>query len=536
MAKKAASIFGTRNTIPTPDGLNHAGGPSYNRGLEEQTLQVLTTNVFENTFYASQKDLVKQAVDLFKRMALQDSVLFAKMIVYARNEGFIRIAPITALVVLSTADMDSFQAAFPLVIRTPGDLQDFMQILRSRALRKGFGRGVKRAVGGWLNGLSEYHAIKYGSQGSGFSLRDILRLARPKPASDRVGAIFNYLINGLTEENAEVIALNLNQIRCMEILKESTELEEQKALIAEGKLPYEVVVGCIKPSVELWTELMKQMPYFALLRHLNTLNKAGVFKDKTNVTYVVSRLTDVKQIKGSKVLPFRFYAAHQQMDSAMPRAINEALEKALELSFGNTPELGGRTAIGCDTSGSMSSARISERSTTRAIDIAAIFTAALLKTTQDAIVLPFDTRLHMDKFSANDTLMTTARVLASKGGGGTNVGLPLEYLLQNRIVVDTFVGITDSESWYGRGFLPAWREYKQKVAPNAKAFLLEVAPYGHSVAPATEKDVWYFYGWSDSIPAFIALTANGGSTQLEKVRATVLAAPSTPTQESDDTD
>src|SRR5581483_9597603 len=289
---KLETIFpGRKRGIPTPDGKNYAGGPSYDRGLEEKTLQVLTTGVFENTFYASQKDLVTQAVTLFQQMALADVELFAKMIVYARNKGFMRISPITALVVLSTADLNYFELAFPLVIRTPGDLQDFMQIVRSGSLRKGCGRGVKRVIGSWMNGLSEYHVIKYGSQGAGFSLRDILRLVHPKPATEGVDALFNYLCNGLTEENASAIREQLPQVRCIELLKEEKDPARQRELVAMGRLPYETVVGAIKPDVALWTELMKQMPYFALLRHLNTLAKAGVFAQTTqgrnNVAYVV---------------------------------------------------------------------------------------------------------------------------------------------------------------------------------------------------------------------------------------------------------
>lgn len=530
MSKKTELLFGTPTTrgkrasegIPAFDGKNYAGGGTYNRGLEEQCLQVLCTGVFENTFYASQKTLVANAVGLFQQMAIQDSDLFARMIVYARNKGFMRIAPITALVVLSTADLTNFALAFPLVIRTPGDLQDFMAIVKSKSLRKGFGRAVKTAVGEWLNNLSEYHAIKYGSQGSDFSLRDILRLAHPCPTDETHGALFNYLCNGLTEKNGAAVARLLPQIVCVELLKEEKELKAQKALIVKGRLPYEVVVGSIKPNKQLWSELMKQMPYFALLRHLNTLHKAGVFESAENVDYVVKKLTDEKNIRGSKVFPFRFYSAYTMLDQTMPRKISEAVVSALEISFQNTPVLPGRTAVGCDVSGSMSWGTVSEKSKIKFIDIAALFSAALLKTTEDAVILPFDTSVKNLRLSARDSVMTTATTLASVGGGGTDVGSPIDHLLKNRIVVDTFIGVTDSEDWAGRGFLPAWRQYKKNVNPNAKAFLLHVAPYTHAVAPKSEPDCWFFYGWSDNILPFITLTASGGATQLDAVRATSL--------------
>jgi 60 kDa SS-A/Ro ribonucleoprotein len=534
MSRNVANIFGTRtNTIPKPDGLNHAGGPSYTRSLEEQCLQVMMTGVWQNTYYADQQTLVQEALTVFQQMALKDSVLFAKMIVFARNKGFIRTAPITALVVLSTADVTSFCQAFPLVIRTPNDLKDFVTVVRSRQLRQGMGRAVKRTIGDWLNNLSEYHTIKYGSKGSDWSLRDILRLVRPVPKSQRSSVMFNYLRDGLTTENAVNVKTLLPQVATVELLKDTTDQTEQLALITQGRLPYEVVVGAIKPTVEIWTALMEQMPIFALLRHLNTLNKAGVFADRKAVQYVVGRLTDQKVIQNSKILPFRFFTAHNSLDDSVPRAISEALETALEISFENMPMLEGRVCVGPDTSGSMSSL-VSAQGKTRFIDIAAIFTAAMLRKTDDALILPFDTRIHPCKLSSRDTLMTTARSLAAYGGGGTNVGAPLEFLLEKKIPVDVFIGITDCESWHGRGFMPAWRDYKKKVNPNAKAFLLTIAPYRHAVAPESEGDVYFIYGWSENVLPFIAQTLSGGAEQLDVVRALNLAANKASEGESGD--
>ncbi|HYT44451.1 MAG TPA: TROVE domain-containing protein, partial [Methylomirabilota bacterium] len=435
----------------------------------------------------------------------------------------------TALVVLSTADLKNFWLAFPLVIRTPGDLQDFVAILKSGSLRKGYGRGVKKAVSQWMNNISEYHVIKYGSQGAKFSLRDILRLTHPKPTSQRQHWLFSYLCNGLTEDNGKAIGEMFPQIRCMELLKEETNLEKQKALITEGRLPFDTVVGAIKPNRELWTELMHQMPYMALLKNLNTLARADVFKTEGSVEYVVGRVTDEKGIRGSKILPFRLYTAYQYLDSSIPIRVKEALVTALEISFQNTPMLNGLTAVGCDVSSSMTYNFVSEKSKTRCIDIAAIFSATMLKKNEDAQVFPFSTVLKPFNLSRRDSLMTITNTLARLGGGGTNVALPIQHLLANRIKVDNFIGITDNEDWAGPGFLVTWRQYLRTVNPNAKAFLLHTSPYKDAVAPKSEPNVFFFYGWSDKILPFIAMTANGGTTQLDAVRATNLTVGLVPT-------
>jgi 60 kDa SS-A/Ro ribonucleoprotein len=138
-------------------------------------------------------------------------------------------------------------------------------------------------------------------------------------------------------------------------------------------------------------------------------------------------------------------------------------------------------------------------------------------------VLPFENRVVNVKLNARDTVMTTADKLARIGGGGTAVSAPVSYLLGKRVKVDTFIGITDNIEWAvdqsGRhGFLPTWMEYKRRVAPEAKAFLITIAPYRHAVAPSDTPDVHYIYGWSDAVLKYIALSLEGLAGQVEAVR------------------
>ena len=114
-------------------------------------------------------------------MAEQDAAFMTRAIVYARREGFMRLQPIVGLAYLARSDLDLFHRIFGQVINTPGDLSDFVEIVRG-VVPGGMGRSIKRAVNGWLNGLGEYHAIKYASGGQGYSLRDVLRLTHPESA------------------------------------------------------------------------------------------------------------------------------------------------------------------------------------------------------------------------------------------------------------------------------------------------------------------------------------------------------------------
>jgi 60 kDa SS-A/Ro ribonucleoprotein len=461
--------------------------------------------------------------------------LFAKMIVYGRTKGFIRIAPITALVVLSTVDLASFQLAFPHVIRTPGDLQDFIQIVRGSTLRSGLGRGVKRAINQWLNDLSEYHAIKYGSRGQTMSLRDMLRISRPVPLTERSGTLFNYLVKGLHEGNAHSIREQLPQVVAVELLKEAKLPTEQVQLIEQGRLPYEVVVGAVnKPSLPVWRSLMEQMPYFALLRNLNTLARQGVLNDAEAVRYVVGRLTNENAIRKSLVLPFRFFTAAEQLDAGVPQNVRDAVRQALEISFDNLETIPGTTLVCPDISGSMGH-QLSSRGSTRYVDVACLFAAAMLKRAETPIVWPFDTQVRDIPVSKLDSLVTTTARITQRYGGGTALCAPISRAIAQGTRFDTFIGITDSEEWAGHGFLSEWKRYTRTVNPNAKAFLLQlVSNRGRFVAPESLENVWYFFGWSESVPNFIVSTIRGEKTQLDEVRALNLGGDTTGGAETDE--
>ena len=133
--------------------------------------------------------------------------------------------------------------------------------------------------------------------------------------------------------------------------------------------------------------------------------------------------------------------------------------------------------------------------------------------------------------------MRIANSLVKLCGGGTAIAAPITKLMEQRREVDVFIGITDSIDWYygvetrdlcmgmrpevEGPFIKVWRKYKDRVAPNAKAFLITVAPYGYSVSPPDEKDVSIIYGWSPDVLRFIA-HRSAGVGQLDAVKATKL--------------
>jgi 60 kDa SS-A/Ro ribonucleoprotein len=519
---------------------NYEGAPAFVRGDEEQLVRVLMTGNFEHTFYASDAELAGEAIGLFRHFAATDPHFLAQAIIYARAEGLMRIAPITALVVLSAADSadakELFRRIFPRVIQTPGDLQDAIALCRRSALR-GMGKAVTRAANRWLARISQYHVVKYGSASQQISLRDIYRMTRPKLTGE-ANAIARYVVKsevapeltqiaGYEEFKRTARALATGQGTGGVTLSDAERAAAEArvlALIGEYRLPWEVVAGQVIPSRAVWERLLYDMPYMALVRNLNNMVKYGVTDSAKALEYITRTLADPRRVASGKQLPFRYFSAIKALraEGAVVTALREALSAALELSFANMPELGRRVLVANDISGSMSS-RPSPRSEMTMAEIAGIFAAAVYKKAESGEIVSFDTEAHPRDVPKDRPLATIAeRVSAS--GGGTSLSAPLEYAFKNRKRrFDCAVFLTDSESWYDHltrnsGVLDEIRDYRKRVNPQLKCFFVQLLPYKHAVVPESEPGCYYIYGWSGAVLGYIASVVSGGASQVEAVK------------------
>jgi 60 kDa SS-A/Ro ribonucleoprotein len=512
---------------------NYEGAPTFTRGDEESLARVLTTGMLEPTFYASAQELAGEALALFTAFAEKDPHFLAQAILYARNKGLMRLAPLTALVALSASPnadaKELFRRIFPRVVRTPGDLQDIISLCRAKKIR-GMGKLVQRAAGRWLAEMSEYHAIKYGAESQAMSLRDIYRLTRPKLVG-RPNDIARYLVKGdVADGLAQIAGYEAFKAAAKTYRETPTPAGEARllSLIAESRLPWEVVTAQVSGSAAVWTAMLYQMPYMALMRNLNNAIKYGVMADAEALGYITRTLADPERVAASKQFPFRFVSAlkaTEKTDGAGKAEIRTALETALELSFANMPELGDRVLIANDISGSMAS-KPSPKSDMTMAEIAAVFAAAAFKKAAHGEIVSFDTTAQPRAVSRGQPLAEIAKAVTGYGGG-TSLSAPLEYAFGGKgkkaRVYDLAVFITDSESWVdhlikNRGALDLIREYKKRVNPELKVFFMQLMPYRHAVVPPDEPGCYYLYGWDSGALAFIAQMARGGASQIEAIR------------------
>ena len=501
--------------VGTTGHTNKEGFPSYKGDAITELVNVLMTGSTANTFYVRAESQIERFVEMFKEFP--DPEFMAKAIVYAREKGYNREIPIAAAVALSTKDLNLFKRIVHRVCKNPKDWQKLIDISRSGVFRKGLGRALKRELIKAIENADSYHAMKYPK-----AMRDMINISRPRESTNPT--VIRY-IKGKDVDDPRLAAV-----------KELRHMDDGAVYrtVRELRLPYEVVTGSVKKMTpKIWEALLYVAPYFNLLRNLRNFMKNGVFDNRDNLDYAVARLTDRESIRKAMIFPFRFIAAYRSLEDTynyvlasqdatniyIIEEIRDALIKAAEISLENVPDIPGKVAIATDVSGSMDSHLTGDLSSIRAIDIAGIFTAILLKRCNTIpVILPFDShvRLEMAKKvlkDRNENILSIADNFHTIGG--TSLSAPVEYLLDNDIKVDTFIGITDDEEWVGRRFIDALKEYMQKINPEVRVYLVTLIPYGDYPTPTDMPNVHYIFGWSDTALRYI--TSGSINKQIEEI-------------------
>ena len=473
-----------------PNTTNRENYPAYKMGWKKELVSTLMTNTFGNTFYVGQKGVIKESEKIHKQAIKADPMFYAKALVFARTQGYMRSQPIYGLSLLCKADPKLFEAIFDQVILTPSDLKDFI------ALRGKSGHGWKRVASKWLTQkMSQYWAIKYGSKSNkdDYALYDILNVVHPvvPGGSD----LFAYILG--KDYNAEV----LPQVAQFKRLKAASTDEEKIAAITEGRLPHEVTTPFVGKSKKVWEALIPQMPVMALLRNLATAERHDAAS--ANKKFIQKTFSNSEIIAKSKILPFRFLEAEKHVKEMW---IKDALRDALELSFANIPDIEGNTCVMLDISGSMGAGY----GHPEVLPQAAIFAVALMKKADNGRLLLFDTSVVEMSISKRDSLLTQAQKIRPRGG--TDTSAPFELITGNGEKYDNIILITDEQQNTGAPAYRSFEKYKKSVKnPNVKLFIIDVNNYKSALFNPKDDNVFYCFGWSDKVLEYIAVTSKDDS-------------------------
>ena len=510
-----------KNCFTKTDTYNEAGGIAYTLTPKQQLAQLAATGCLNNTFYADAQSQLDQVLKLAESL---DAEFIAKTAVYARQKGFMKDMPALLLAVLAQKDVNMLARVFDQVVDNGKMLRNFAQIIRSGAVgRKSFGNRPKKLMQTWLLTATEKQLLN-AAVGNSPSLADVVKMVHPKPREAWRAAWFAWLIGKPYDREA------LPPItRAFEDYKQSREGELPN-------VPFQMLTALDLNSGD-WAQIACNGSWQQVRQNLNTFLRHEVFAKSKNIKMVAEKLRDETAIARARVLPYQLLTAYQATSNQMPSEIREALQDAMETAVQNVPVIQGKVVVCPDVSGSMHSSvtgyRGSATSKTRCIDIAALVSAAMLRTNPQARVIPFEQITVNVQLNPRDSIMTNAEKLANIGGGGTACSAPLAMLNREKADVDLVIIVSDNESWaddsQGWGattsLMKEWDILKRRC-PEAKLVCLDIQPYTKAQA-RNRQDILNIGGFSDQVFSLIGSFAKRGMGTdfwVEEIEKTPLAA------------
>lgn len=528
-------ILKTINTRTTPQREraradqveNSAGGFVFAVDDWTRLRRFLTLGVEGGTFYVSPKNLARDnALVIFRCIGL-DPIRTVNEIVEISESGR---APkqnpaIFALAAATSMGDDKGRTAalnaLGRVVRTGTHLFLFLGYVEQF---RGWGRGLRRAVGGWYTDPAAdavaYQAIKY-RQREGWTHRDALRLASPVTAEPSRRALFDWITHGNVTEGLPAI------VGAYLAAQSATSTAQWVSILREHpSLPWEALPDQAITKPEVWATLIENgLPQTALLRQLPRLTRLGVLEGSLRST-VVTQLTDFNRLRKARVHPISVLLAlrtytqgHSERGSSEwtpVRQISNALDAAFYASLGFIEPSNSRTLLALDISMSMiapaggtvlscleaetamAMATMAAEPRSEAVAFTGPGYASSAHFGTGASLTPLD-------ISPRRRLDDNLQAVRSLRMGGTDCALPMTWALNRREKFDTFVVYTDNETWAGRIHpFQALREYREQTGIDAKLVVVGMTATEFSIADPNDAGMLDVAGFDSAVPSLIS--------------------------------
>lgn len=468
----------------------------------------------DGTYYVGARTLTRQHAESVEKLIKTDGERVIARIVEISKAGR---APkndpaIFALALCASVGNDKTRAAalaaLPQVCRTGTHLFQFATVCDGL---RGWGRGLRKAVGNWYNVQSPealtYQLVKYG-QREGWSHRDLLRLAHPVPSTEEHKVLYKWVVD------SEMTG-SMPLVEAVEKLKNASAADAAN-IVRDSRVPREAVPTEFLANAEIWEALLQDMPLTAMIRNLGNLSKCGLLTPGSAAAdKVIAELSNVERLKKARAHPIAIlnamvtYAGGRGVKGsgqwvAVPKVV-DALDAAFYKAFANVEPTGKRLVLGLDVSGSMAGTRVSglvSLECRQAAGTMALVTAAAEKAVYN---VAFDTSAYPLSISARQQLDDVVSLLARTGGGGTDCALPITWATKHKVQADAFVIYTDSETWAGRQHpAQALDAYRQKTGIAAKAVIVAMAANRFSIGDTRDAGTMTVVGFDSTVPEVIA--------------------------------
>ncbi|SLJ40459.1 TROVE domain-containing protein [Mycobacteroides abscessus subsp. abscessus] len=561
------TTIGTRKTPQSQQAdprqvKNSAGG--YTFTIDDETLlhRFLTLGTDGGTYYTNAADLTKDTAAVVFRAAAADPVRLVQRIVEVSVAGRApRQNPALFALAIAAAAEDvegrrAAAAALPTVARTGTHLYTFVKYMEQF---RGWGRAMQRAVGNWyldkpVDRLA-YQLVKY-RQREGWMHRDLLRLSGPTTTDPARRLAFNWAVGkGLNDYVGKVQALTAEQLKAgernasrpklpnvelavdhplaviedFEDAQRATTVKEWLAIIHRGNsLPWEALPDAALTHPAVWEALIELgLPQTALMRQLPRLTRLGVLTGPLGAR-VAAQLQDAARLRKGRVHPVnvliaqRTYASGRSArgDSAWSPVgkITDALDAAFYNAYGAVEPSGKRTLLALDVSGSMGSAISGMPLTCREAAAALALVTANVEPDHEVVGFTDGRQAARAGFGYRSRQLITplditprrrlddvCRYTAGLGFGATDCALPMLWAQQAKREFDTFVVITDNETWFGDVHPhQALRDYRNKTGINARLIVVGMTATRFTIADPADPGQLDVSGFDSAVPQLIS--------------------------------
>lgn len=386
-----------------PSGRTFEGAPGHVRDAKSELFLLSVAYMGDGSFYEKSADRDARLGGLVRQVAAEDPEWAARFIPWLRDGAGMRTASVVAAAEALKALQDAGKPGGRGIVAgslkradEPGEILAYWQSRYGRKLPIALNRGVSDAV---KRLYTEFSLLKYDSREAALRFGDVVELVNPRYHLKEYGtwreALWRYAIesrHGRGNDVPESLPMIRANIALRKEAAENPSVLLDAARLKAAGMTWEDVLSLAGPRVgkrELWSALVPQLGYFALIRNLRNIDEAGV--PDSVAAEAIARIADPEQVRKSRLFPFRFLAAYRAAPSLR---WGHALELALTESLANVPGLPGRTLVLVDRSGSMFD-RISEKSGLNRADTAALFGSALALRAAHADLVEFGSSSQM---------------------------------------------------------------------------------------------------------------------------------------------
>lgn len=495
---------------------NSAGGYTFVASDQARLERFLVLGTDGGTYYVGESQLTadnaKFLVELIQRDGGKAVVETATEISSSGRAPKNDAAIFALALVLNFGDdagKQSAKQAVNKVVRTGTHLFMFVDFLKNLG---GIGRAKKNAITGWYTSKSAeqvgFQAAKYRSR-YGYTHRDTLRISHPKGLDRDVAG---WILGGEYDEAAlpDVVKTLLAAQRI------DNERDMVKLIQDSETFFWEMMPTSLHTSAAVWKAIFyKGMGQIALVRNLARFQRLELFNDFKFTSDVANQLAGEEATRKSRIHPIQYLTVLAQATGsrrndppikniALDGAVVAALEKGAEVAYGNVEPSGKNTLIGLDVSGSMGW-NAAGNSNLSAASAGAAVALILAKTEKYAKVFGFATAFRDLGIGAGDSFSSAMNKAGLQAFGRTDCAKPMVYALEHKMDVDTFVIITDNETWYG-DIHPheALRHYNKAMGKDAKMVVISVTATMSTIAEPGNPNMLDISGFDATIPQLVA--------------------------------